>query len=51
MKEIELMLYLNLKKNGYEKVGLKILPPGKPSPEARRKWLDELHKRETELLK
>ena len=34
-----------------KKVGLKILPPGKPSPEARRKWLDELHKRETELLK
>ena len=34
-----------------KKVGLKPLPPGKPSPEARRKWLDELHKRETELLK
>ena len=30
------------------KVGLKLLPPGKPTPESRRKWLDELHRRETE---
>ena len=34
-----------------KKVKLKPLPPGKPTPEARRKWLDELHRRETELLK
>ena len=33
-----------------KKVGLKPLPPGKPSPEARRKWLDELQRRETKLL-
>ena len=32
------------------KVKLKPLPPGKPTPEVRRKWLDELHKRETKLL-
>ena len=31
-----------------KKVGLKPLPPGKPSPEVRRKWLDELHRRESE---
>ena len=30
------------------KVGLKLSPPGKPTPESRRKWLDELHRRETE---
>ena len=29
------------------KVGLKPLPPGKPTPQARKKWLDELHRRET----
>ena len=28
------------------KVGLKPLPPGKPTPQARKKWLDELHRRE-----
>jgi len=33
------------------KVGLKPLPPGKPTPQARKEWLDELHRRETELLK
>ncbi len=31
------------------KVGLKPLPPGKPTPQVRKEWLDELHKRETEL--
>ena len=29
------------------KVGLKPLPPGKPTPQARKKLLDELHRRET----
>ena len=33
------------------KVGLKPLPPGKPTPQARKEWLDELHRRETELPK
>ena len=37
-------------RNRAKKVKLKPLPPGKPTPEARRKWLDELHKRETKLL-
>ena len=37
-------------RNRANKVKLKPLPPGKPTPEARRKWLDELHKRETKLL-
>ena len=37
-------------RNSAKKVKLKPLPPGKPTPEARRKWLDELHKRETKLL-
>jgi len=32
-----------------KKVKLKVLPPGRHSPEVRRKWLDELHKRETRL--
>ena len=31
------------------KVGLKPLPPGKPTPQARKEWLDELHRRETTL--
>ena len=31
------------------KVGLKPLPPGKPTPQARKEWLDELHRRETNL--
>ena len=33
------------------KVGLKPLPPGKPTPQARKEWLDELHRRETEFCK
>ena len=33
------------------KVGLKPLPPGKPTPQARKEWLDELHRREREILK
>ena len=33
------------------KVGLKPLPPGKPTPQARKEWLDELQRRETELPK
>ena len=33
------------------KVGLKPLPPGKPTPQARKEWLDELHRRETEFSK
>ena len=37
-------------RNRANKVKLKPLPPGKPTPEARRKWLDELHKREAKLL-
>jgi len=37
-------------RNRAKKVKLKPLPPGKPTPQARRKWLDELHKRETKLL-
>ena len=36
-------------RNRANKVKLKPLPPGKPTPEARRKWLDELHKREAKL--
>ena len=32
------------------KVGLKPLPPGKPTPQARKEWLDELHRRERESL-
>ena len=37
-------------RNRAKRVKLKPLPPGKPTPQARRKWLDELHKRETKLL-
>lgn len=37
-------------RNRAKRVKLKPLPPGKPTPQARRKWLDELHKRETRLL-
>ena len=37
-------------RNRAKKVKLKPLPPGKPTPEARRKWLDELHKREAKIL-
>ena len=33
------------------KVGLKPLPPGKPTPQVRKEWLDELQRREAELLK
>tara|TARA_R110002020_G_scaffold128614_1_gene288261 strand:+ start:115 stop:798 length:684 start_codon:yes stop_codon:yes gene_type:complete len=32
------------------KVKLKPLPPGKPTPQARKEWLDELHRRERESL-
>ena len=37
-------------RNRAKKVKLKLLPSNRPTPEARRKWLDELHKRETKLL-
>ena len=33
-----------------KKVKLKPLPPGKPTPQARREWLNELLERETKLL-
>ena len=33
-----------------KKVKLKPLPPGKPTPQARKEWLDELQKRESEVL-
>ena len=37
-------------RNRAKKVKLKLLPSNRPTPEVRRKWLDELHKRETKLL-
>jgi len=37
-------------RNRAKKVKLKLLPSSRPTPEVRRKWLDELHKRETKLL-
>jgi len=36
-------------RNRAKKVNLKPLPSSRPTQEARRKWLDELHKRETRL--
>jgi len=37
-------------RNRAKKVNLKPLPSSRPTQEARRKWLDELHKREAKLL-
>ena len=38
-------------RNRAKKVGLKTLPPGRHSPEVRRKWLNELLEKETALLR